>query len=287
MARTRQTRSTQRRQGETDAHDTGVGASNGASVLDGEPDGRTFDEGVGDGHDGSDSAGLPDVLHKRNSDTTMLRYEEIPAPLAEALRTIVNRYELRNDERLPSTISVTSGLRGEGVTTVSQALSTLIAQETGQYVCWVDCSWLSPDQSRNQADSRPGLMDILADRANILSAFQSAPDLPQLMSLSAGPVPESKRNMIARSPEFDRLLDVLTAEFDHVIFDIPPVLANANGLTLVRRSNASLFVVRHRSTSISQFRRALDATQPTPNLGVVLNRFRTSVPSRIRRMLGE
>lgn len=217
----------------------------------------------------------------------MLRYEQIPSELAEALRNIVNRYELRNDEKLPSTIAVTSALRGEGVTTVSQALATLIAQETGQYVCWVDCSWLAPHHATANADGRPGLIDILADRSNILSAFQSTPDLPQLMSLSAGPVPESKRNIIARSPEFDRLLDVLTAEFDHVIFDIPPILANANGLTLVRRSDASLFVVRHRTTSITQFRRALEATQPTPNLGVVMNRYRTSIPSRIRRMLGE
>lgn len=217
----------------------------------------------------------------------MLTYDEIPQELAEAIRTIVNRYELRHDEKLPSTIAVTSALHGEGVTITSQALSTLIAQETGQYVCWVNCSWLASDQPVEHESGRPGLIEILADRAKILSAFQSAPDLPQLMSLNPGPVPESKRNMIVRSPEFDQLLDVLTSEFDHVVFDIPPVLNNANGLALVRRSDASLFVVRHRSTSIRQFRRALDATQPTANLGVVLNKFKTSIPRRLRTMLGD
>lgn len=217
----------------------------------------------------------------------MLRYDEIPGALAEALRRIVNRHELRHDERLPATISVTAALRGEGTTTVSQALSTLIAQEMGRYVCWVDCSWLAGDRPVAPTDDRPGLIEILADRSKVLSAFQTAPDLPQLITLSPGHVAESKRNMIVRSPEFDQLLDVLTAEFDHVIFDIPPVLQNANGLALVRRSDASLLVVRQRSTSVTQFEQALDATQPTPNLGVVLNRYRTSIPRRLRRLLGD
>lgn len=230
---------------------------------------------------------LPEVATQSQHDESMPAYGDIPAELAEALRGIINRYELRHDGGLPSSIAVTSTLRGEGVTTVSQALATLIAQEAGKYVCWVDCSWLSADNPPSASDGRPGLIDILADRANILSAFQTAPDLPQLFSLRAGPLPESKRNMIARSPQFDSLLDVLTKEFDHVVFDIPPVLANANGLALVRRSNASLFVIRHRATSVSQFERMVEATQPTPNLGVVLNRYRTSIPKRLRRLLGD
>lgn len=220
-------------------------------------------------------------------DPGLLSYNEIPGALAEALRRIVNRHELRRDEHLPTSISVTAALRGEGTTTVSQALSTLIAQEMGRYVCWVDCSWLAGDRPTAAPDGRPGLIEILADRSKVLSAFQAVPDLPQLITLSPGYVDESKRNMIARSPEFDQLLDVLTAEFDHVIFDIPPVLQNANGLALVRRSDASLLVVRQRSTSIAQFEQAMDATLPTPNLGVVLNQYRSSIPRRLRRLLGD
>lgn len=231
---------------------------------------------------GRDLATIGDV-----DDAAPRRYDEIPGALAEALRRIVNRHELRSNERLPESISVTAALRGEGTTTVSQALSTLIAQEMGRYVCWVDCSWLAGDRPAAPADGRPGLIDILADRSKVLSAFRAAPDLPQLITLSPGHVEESKRNMIARSPEFDQLLDVLTAEFDHVIFDIPPVLQNANGLALVRRSDASLLVVRQRSTSMSQFENALEATMPTPNLGVVLNRYSSSIPRRLRRLLGE
>jgi Mrp family chromosome partitioning ATPase len=145
---------------------------------------------------------------------------------------------------------------------------------------------LPADSSPVGSAERPSLLDILADQSRILSAFQRSPDLPQLMSLAPGPVPDSKRNMIVRSPEFERLLSILADEFDHVVFDIPPVLTSANGLALLRRADASLLVVRHRSTTLAQVQRAMEATQPTPNLGVVLNRYRTSIPARLRRLLG-
>lgn len=235
------------------------------------------------------SAALPATTQSLTTTAAITRYDDIPAPLAEALRRIVNRHELRHENLLPATISATAPVRGEGTTTVSQALATLIAQEMGRYVCWVDCSWLAGGRSEetDDDDGRPSLIEILADRSKVLAAFQSAPDLSQLLVLNSGKVPASKRNMIVRSPEFDQLLDVLTAEFDHVIFDIPPVLENANGLAFLRRSDASLLVVRQRATSLAQFERALDATQPTPNLGVVLNRFDSKVPHRLRRVFGD
>jgi protein-tyrosine kinase len=236
-------------------------------------------------NEGSELPAVPDPAASLSA-TAMLRYDEIPAEMAEGLRGIVNRYELRAGERLPKSIAVTSPLPGEGVTTVSQALSVMIAQEMGNFVCWVDCAWLTPDGVRDQQSGRPNLVDLLADQSRIISAFQASPDLPQLMSLTPGPVPESKRNMIVRSPEFERLLAVLADEFDHVVFDLPPVLTSANGLALLRRADASLLVVRHRSTTLAQVQRAIEATEPTPNLGTVLNRYRTSIPVRLRRLLG-
>lgn len=216
----------------------------------------------------------------------LLRYEQLPGELAEGLRTIVNRYELRTGAPLPKAVAVTSALAGEGVTTVSQALATMIAQEMGSFVCWVDCSWLSAGAAIDETDGRPNLLEMLADQTKIVSAFQSAPNLPNFMSLSPAPVVEEKRNMIVRSPEFEHLLEVLADEFDHVVYDIPPVLSNANGLALLRQADASLIVVRHRSTSVSQVRRAMEAIQPTPNLGVLLNRFKPSAPAGLRRLLG-
>jgi Mrp family chromosome partitioning ATPase len=221
----------------------------------------------------------------RGSGATMIAYDDIPDELAEALRGIVNRSELRTGSPLPQSIAVTSAIRGEGVTTVSKALAALIASELARSVCWIDCSWLSI-HSGPEHDGRPSLIDILTDESRLRSAFEASEEQPSLVSLSPGPIPESKRNQVARSPEFEQLLGLMREEFDHVILDLPPVLSHANSIALLGEADASLLVVRHRATSIAQVERALGAMQPTPNLAVVLNQFRTSVPGRIRRLLG-
>jgi polysaccharide biosynthesis transport protein len=246
---------------------------------------RSDDESVFD--DATDAtANVPAVPQGSSLElaSPMPRYDDLPWEITESLRTIVNRYELRTADSLPTSIAVTSALAGEGVTTMSQALATLIAQEMGRFVCWVDCGWLTGRTGASVA-GQPDLLDLLDDLAQIHSAFQTAPDLPGLISLAPGPVPESKRNLIVRSPAFERLLRVLTQEFDHVVFDLPPVLSSANSLAMLRQADASLFVVRHRSTTVAQLRRAIDSTQPTPNLGIVINRYRTSIPARVRRLL--
>lgn len=217
----------------------------------------------------------------------MLRHTELPPQLAEALRAIVNRYELREQAPLPSTIAVTAALSGEGVTTISQALATIIAHEMDSLVCWVDCSWLSTAPPPPYTVNRPSLVDILEEPSSIMSALQSSPECPRLMCLTVGPIAAARRNTIVRSAEFQQLLSGLGQEFDHVILDVPPVVAHSSGLALLQRSDASLLVVRHRSTTTSQFRAVVEATQPTPNLGVVLNRFRTRIPGFIRHMLGD
>ena len=235
--------------------------------------------------DGDDRANLPAVRERpARRPSPLMRYADIPGELTEALRSIVNRHELRTGEPIPDAVAVTSSVPGEGVTTVSQALATLIAQEMERFVCWVDCSWLRPGGIVADG-SQPDLLDLLENQSEIHSAFQTTAELPNLISLAPGPVPESKRNLIVRSPGFEGLLRALADEFDHVVFDLPPVLSNAASLAVLRQADASLFVARHRSTTVPQLRRALDSTEPTPNIGVVLNRFRPSAPRVIRRLI--
>jgi Mrp family chromosome partitioning ATPase len=263
-----------------DAHTAAGPTSNGEQPsMSGKPS-------SGDG--GSNEAHLPAKPVRQtagHSAPAMPAHEDIPAELAEALRGIINRSELRDGRPLPQTIALTSAVLGEGVTTVSKSLATLIASEMGRFVCWIDCSWLTGDLDGAQ-DDRPNLIDILADDSRMEGAFETIPGQPSLVSLSPGPVPESQRNLIARSPEFEQLLGILKDEFDQIIFDLPPVLSHANSIALLRQVDAAILVVRHRSTSIAQVERAIEAMHPTPNLAVVLNEYRSSIPRRVRRLLG-
>jgi septum formation inhibitor-activating ATPase MinD len=146
---------------------------------------------------------------------------------------------------------------------------------------------MRPDAAGGTDGQAPDLIDILQDHSRLSSAFTSSEQLPQLVCLAPGAVPDESRNQIVRSPELQELLQILSEEFDHLVFDVPPVLGHANSLTLLRWADASLLVVKHRGTTVSEVRRSLETMDPTPNLGVVLNQYRTRIPAGVRRLLGE
>lgn len=252
-------------------------------------------------------------------DGALFDYDAIPFDLAESIRVILNRDGWGGRSALPTTLAVTSSLAGEGVTTISQALAAIIAEELDLRVCWFDlASTADPDEPASHpgdtdenrdngdggghddvdddvddgpvdharaADERPGLIDILAERARVDDAFLRSRNNPRLVVLSPGSVPVERRNQVIRSVELEELLGRLASEFDHVVLDVPPILSHANASALIRLADAGVLVVDHRSVSISEVRRSVDAMAPTPNLAVVINRHRPYTPRAIRRLM--
>src|SRR5690606_31572258 len=64
--------------------------------------------------DGDDRANLPAVRERpERRPSPLRRYADIPGELTEALRSIVNRHELRTGEPIPDAVAVTSSVPGE------------------------------------------------------------------------------------------------------------------------------------------------------------------------------
>jgi succinoglycan biosynthesis transport protein ExoP len=210
--------------------------------------------------------------------------ELIPEELAESLRGVYSRHELSTGSAFPKWIAVTSSLEGEGVTTVSRALAALLAQEFGQRVCWFDCEWLSSSTRAVEEPARRTLSELAEDMSALSRTFEVSTNIPSLRYLRPGLEPTGLSNPVVRSPQFGTLLARLDADFDHIILDMPPILSNSGTLALMLCADATLIVVKHRSTSMSMLERTLQATQPTPNLAVLLNRFKPSIPKRLLRM---
>lgn len=216
-----------------------------------------------------------------------LEYHRIPFELSAPIRTFLNRYELSNGTALPRSITVTSALGGEGTTMVSQALSTVVAVEQVRSLCWFDCSWLGTrSRTTDQSATHPSLVDMLGDRTSLLEAMRQSPNLPQLTELRPGPVPSEKRHRIAFSREFEHLLMLLEEQFDHVVFDVPPLLDGGEGLPLLRHSDGYVLVVKQRATTHAQVQKAIEMAAPTPNVGVFLTNYTTKIPRSIQRLIG-
>jgi Mrp family chromosome partitioning ATPase len=109
---------------------------------------------------------------------------------------------------------------------------------------------------------------------------------PRLSMIQAGGVPVARRPALAQGRPLASLLDQLDERFDHVLLDLPPVLASSDAMNLAQLADAYVLVVRQGSTSEGQVEAAIDELQGGETLGVILNRFDSDIPQRLRRLVG-
>jgi Mrp family chromosome partitioning ATPase len=103
------------------------------------------------------------------------------------------------------------------------------------------------------------------------------------MLLGAGNVDAAGVRHLARSPQLPLALAALDGEFDHIVFDLPPILGGSDALAMVRHADAYLMVVQHGSTPVEQVRAAAEELRAVPSLGVVINQYSTRIPKVLRR----
>lgn len=212
--------------------------------------------------------------------------------------------------QLPPRISVLASLRGEGVTFTTLALATTLASDTSKRVCAVELNWWAPGmaahlagekkpvktrgRSRKEAASESGaalmpqhtlgLADIMAGTASLDDALLKTA-MPNLVFLPAGDLPIERRPVVARSDALKACLDELNQRFDHILFDIPSVLATSDAIALASYADACCLVVRQGVTPSTQIKTALDDLKHLQVLGVVLNQVSLKTPRWIRALI--
>ncbi|MCJ2179807.1 GumC family protein [Novosphingobium album (ex Hu et al. 2023)] len=151
-------------------------------------------------------------------------------------------------------IAITSALPGEGKTVMSCCLAHVLAT-SGKRTVLVDCDMHRRGISR-LLDVKPeqkGLIEILSGDAPL--------DVEQLMGggqfciipLKADP---EKPEELLTGDEFVQLLETLRQHFDHIILDLPPVLAIASTRVIASRADAVVMATQWRKTSAFAIRAA-------------------------------
>jgi Mrp family chromosome partitioning ATPase len=217
--------------------------------------------------------------------------DQLPAGLAESLHYLLARYQLGEEDSLPSPLGVVSALHQEGVTTISRALAAVVANDLDATVCWVGLSPTTAISRRRRSNrSTPetsdgalrGIFDVLTDQASLADVLESTDD-DRLKLLHLGAIPETHRQTVARSSQLGSLIDELAHRFDYVILEVPPVLAGSEALAILRHAAAHLMVIRHGVTTVQQVQSAANEIRDVPSLGVVINQFRSRIPKRVSR----
>ena len=218
-----------------------------------------------------------------------------PVEVTRALRFALARLQTSEKGDVPSRITVTSALSGEGVTFIASSLAALLANDLRRKVCLVDLNWWSTtDAKRRGAKSRndesdeapPGVAQVV-DGKFALDEVLIYTQGWKLSLLPAGPASPAERPVLARAAALARLIDGLEQRFDHVVLDVPPVLGTGEAITLASLAEAFILVVRQGVTADVQVQSALQELRHLTPLGVVLNRASSHVPQRLVHLLAQ
>jgi polysaccharide biosynthesis transport protein len=209
----------------------------------------------------------------------------VPAAASEAIRQLLNRFEMSTGKQLPSVIAVTSALRGEGVTTLSRALASILSTDFDTNVAWIDLSWTTKSKNGSIPRSAPGISEVLRGSTDLEHIVFSDPAQPRVQLIPLGDQSPGDQARLARNPQLTDVLTELLESNSHVVIDAGAVLDSTEAPITIRQADAYLLVVRHGTTTGRQVQAATDELSAVPTLGAVLNQYRSRTPSFIRDRL--
>jgi tyrosine-protein kinase Etk/Wzc len=169
--------------------------------------------------------------------------ESAPRELAvEALRSLRTSLEFGLVESRNNVVNVTGPAPGVGKSFVCRNLAYLLG-EAGRRVVLVDADMRRGVLHRTYGVERnPGLSDVLSGAVPLADALRDVHG-GTVHFLPSGTLPPNPAELLG-SERFAKMLEELSARFDLVLVDTPPVLAVTDGALVARRAGVNLVVLR-------------------------------------------
>ncbi len=176
--------------------------------------------------------------------------------------------QLRGDRAMHKLL-ITSSIPKEGKTLVAVNLATTLAIASSR-VLFIDADMRNPVAHRPLGHpSLPGLADVLEGRAELLAALRRADPLG-FYYLAAGHATTNPVELL-QGPKLRELMAQVTALFDWVVLDSPPLSVFADAHCLASVADAVLFVVRSGLTTPESLQEGLKGLAGAHLAGVVMN----------------
>ena len=202
--------------------------------------------------------------------------------VVDNLRQMLTR--LTRKQALPARLSIVSTLPDEGVTYISRALATVMANDLSARVGLVDLNWWHPASPRIGAANNEGLVAVVTGKTRLDEIFVPT-YMPNLTIIPAGRLDRRDRPIMARSHVLKSALNVLGSYFDHLILDIPALRMTNDAVPLAALGDATCLVIHQGVTSLDSAKLAMDEISHLNVIGSVMNQFRTSTPRAILNLL--
>lgn len=189
---------------------------------------------------------------------------------AEKFRLLRARLRHLREKQQLRRIVITSAVPNEGKTLVSMNLAVTLANHSNEKVLVLEGDLRKPMIAEHMClQTYPGLDDWMASQEPISSFLYRVDDLPLYM-LPAG-APRDNPLAILQSARFLQLYQQLSAAFDWILIDAPPLLPMADVSFWSRQADGLMIVAREGRTPKKILQKGLEVLDTPKLIGVVLN----------------
>lgn len=198
---------------------------------------------------------------------------------AESIRGVRSAILFGNPNQPKKTIITTSAVPGDGKTTFTVNFAATMAN-AGNKVLLVDCDLRRGNVNGYFKVARdPGLTEVLAGQIHWSDVVHET-EVPGLKIISTGRLPSNPGELLI-SPAMEEFVKEAREEYDHILFDCPPLTAIDDTFCLLNLADGMLFVVKAGQTSMRFAKTALSLVRQRGAhiFGVVLNGITTDHPS--------
>jgi succinoglycan biosynthesis transport protein ExoP len=209
---------------------------------------------------------IPDASEDSQVRRIELRHAVRLAPysvIGESYRQCRTNLMLSGDPESMKTLLISSGMAGEGKTSVAVNLATtFVAAE--KKVLLIDANFRQPYLHAlfPKLETKPsvknfdfGLSSVLTRQCTPTKAIRSS-GIEGLDVIDSGPLPANPAELLG-SPQMAGLLQDKRKKYDHIIIDGPPVLLVSDGKVLARLVDATILVFNAMTTTRGAAHRAI------------------------------
>jgi capsular exopolysaccharide synthesis family protein len=189
---------------------------------------------------------------------------------AEKFRFLAVRLRQMQQTRLLKRVLITSSVPQEGKSTVAANLACTLARRANQRTLLLDGDLRRPSISNIFGLGKiPGICEWLHGDSGPAESIYHLQDAG-LWVLPAGSTPRNALELM-QSGRLSALMDQLTAWFDWIVIDTPPVLPLADTSVWMRLADGVLLVTRQGTSEKRQMRRGVEAIERSKLIGALLN----------------
>ncbi|MEL7319316.1 MAG: polysaccharide biosynthesis tyrosine autokinase [Pseudomonadota bacterium] len=235
-----------------------------------------FEEGIRDPAQVAQLTGLPllGVIPATDSDDDVLDDMRDPkSDIAEAYLTVQSNLALATSSGIPRTLMVTSTRPAEGKSTSGLAIASVLAR-TGRRVLMIDADMRSPSaHTFLDMENAEGFSSALAGHDDPMALVRATP-FANLSLMSAGQKPPSAAELLSGdNPR--AALEALSAHFDHIVVDAPPLLGLADAPLIANAVAGVVFVIEARGVASRAINASLGRLHASraPMVGAIFTKF--------------